>query len=256
MKFIREYVYPRLILDFVTFYPPLMLLGVLAAGLSLNFEVLLGFIINYSLLVIAFVYNDFVDRKEDEGLRFKPMGFIEHIKHNLSLENQDEGTKRFVNPFVKEKNIALGLTSIFLLSIISILLTIYISDSFMLLGLVISNIIVGFFYSGFYIRLKGLPILDLLSHAYLLAGIQLMFFMAYDSAELNIFSWMILVGAIIYSFGGDLWNEIRDFYIDQQHGIKNSANLFGEKLTNLMSKLFAISGIVIALVGVAGKIWG
>jgi 4-hydroxybenzoate polyprenyltransferase len=105
------------------------------------------------------------------------------------------------------------------------------------------SLVLGVFYSA-YLRLKNRAFFDLLSHCWLLAGLQTLtgFFSFSDFAnEKLIFPLGFVLCVSMY---GELFNELRDFEGDKRAGLKHTAIVLGEKTTHvLMLILLAIGGI-------------
>jgi len=258
MKILKTYLIPRFILDFITFYPVLMILGPLAAGLVLDGTLLLGMLINFFMLVFAFLINDVEDRDDDAKDEYRGLSIKEHVLLNLGTVTQEElakdtdtdrSFKRFKNPFAESKrNRLVGYISLFLLVMISLLLSYTISLSVFLVAL--SNIFVGILYSWKKLRLKSLPLLDVLSHAYLLATVQILYFLAYPRAVFTETSVLILIGVTLFSIGGDLSNEVRDYASDREAKLHNTASLLKERNAKIVAVLCNFLGIGIVALGI------
>jgi 4-hydroxybenzoate polyprenyltransferase len=126
-----------------------------------------------------------------------------------------------------------------------------------LMGII--TLILGFLYSWKPIRLKSTPILDMLSHGMMLAGLQfLAAFYAFTPSEFNrwIFPFIFMVGISIY---GELFNEVRDLEGDRKAGVHHTANLLGRKITTWlmfgMLSLGIIGGIFTFFVIRLTPIW-
>lgn len=257
MKLFTKYIYPRLMLDMITFYPPLMVIGWYAAGKIFDLNILVGVIANYLFLVIAFVYNDIKDREDDAGLKYQRLSFTEHVKSNLGLFKTNVGYKRFVNPFSNSDNqnrILTGYSFLIFIGILSILLSFFAGGIWTSLQAA-SMILVGVLYSGGGLRLKSVPIVDLISHSYILAGGQVLYFLTFESANLGLFSLLTFFGVTIYSIGGDLENEYRDFVEDRNAGITNTSSIMGEQLTYRSSQIIRSIGILLVLIAIVIRLF-
>ena len=133
--------------------------------------------------------------------------------------------------------------------IAAIFLNVYISfKSGSMLPLIFGILIlfIDFIYSYRMIRLKKYPLLDLLTHSYMLAGGQ--FLVTYFAYQ-RVISPIALAGLLIVvsiSMYGELENELKDYAIDLRTGIKTSAVSFGKNL----SKIFQFIFIGIAIISV------
>ena len=252
MKLLKDYIFPRLILDILTFYVFLVIVAVIAARLSVSIEVAIGLLINYLMLAFAFIYNDLKDREDDEKSPFKNFSVIEHLQIIFGVKLQ-EGYKRFRNPFVGDEWVRTGYTIIAAIFALSLVAS-YLLGGHLFLAIAFSNLIIGLLYSGGFVRLKKYPIVDIFSHAYLLAGVQIIFFFAYEEAVLDIKSYSLLFSIFIFSMAGDLANEYRDFKEDQETGLKNTASFLGKKNTKIMGQLLQYFSLAVSVVLLASVI--
>ena len=114
-----------------------------------------------------------------------------------------------------------------------------------------SIVFVGFLYSWKKLRLKGIPILDVLSHSYFLGGALLLSgFFAATQPTFKVLIPFVLVSLV--SVAGDLRNGVRDFVVDREVDLKNTAGLLGiaksKRIINLITALSLI-GIGIFYLG-------
>jgi 4-hydroxybenzoate polyprenyltransferase len=89
----------------------------------------------------------------------------------------------------------------------------------------------GFFYSWRGVRFKNLPIIDMLSHCMMLAGLQyLAAYFAFNLASFDrwFFPFMFVTCVSLY---GELFNEIRDLDGDLKAGLRHTAAVLGPKPT-------------------------
>jgi 4-hydroxybenzoate polyprenyltransferase len=105
---------------------------------------------------------------------------------------------------------------------------------------------IGYLYSWRRIRLKSIPVADLVSHALMLAGLQFLaayFTFGYGPAWQWVFPLTFVVAISLY---GQLFNELRDFEGDLKAGVTHTASLLGRRAAHfLMMTLFCI-GVVSA----------
>lgn len=257
MKTFREYIYPRLFLDMLPFYPLLMVLGWLASGATVDYAFVLGLVANYIMLMFAFLINDIEDRADDARSQFKSLGTIRHVLYIFGLykptEKADPQTglpyRRFNNLFSSNYlTVSQGYSALLLMGAISFGLS-HLAGGWPVSLVALSNIGIGLLYSLKSVRLKSVILADVLSHAYLLAGAQILYFMLYPSAELNAGSWILFAGGYLFSLAGDLDNEYRDFDEDRAAGIRNTSLLLGKERTNAMAKLIKVLSILICVGG-------
>lgn len=102
-------------------------------------------------------------------------------------------------------------------------------------------LVIGFFYSWRPVRLKTIPFLDMLSHCFMLAGLQ--FMAAYYTFEPKepgrwLFPFLFIIAISLY---GQLFNELRDLDEDIKAGLTHTASLLGARITFwLMMGIFSV----------------
>ena len=112
----------------------------------------------------------------------------------------------------------------------------------------ITSLVLAGLYSWRLLRLKSIPVIDLISHGLMLAGLQLLcaYFAInpYAGFDANWIAPFLFVVCI--SIRGQLFNQIRDFECDQKAGLKHTTSLVGIRTANiLMSALLIIAGIML-----------
>ena len=87
------------------------------------------------------------------------------------------------------------------------------------------TLLVGFLYSYKPVRLKSIPFLDLLSHGFFLGSAQ--FLLPAIAMSIPITPAFIAAAASFYfmSIFGDIRNEIRDYVVDRETNIRNTASI-------------------------------
>ena len=109
-----------------------------------------------------------------------------------------------------------------------------------------TSLAIGYLYSWRRVRLKTIPVADLISHALMLAGLQ---FLAayYTFGRGPDWQWVFpLTFVVAISLYGQLFNELRDFEFDLKAGLTHTASLLGPRAAHLlMMTLFGI-GVVAA----------
>lgn len=245
---LKEYLWPRFVVDFISFLPVLMIFGIIAARLEVNGFVLLGILVNYLLLIFSFGFNDIEDREDDRGVKYAYLPFMKHIYLSLGWYKKD-GYKRFKNPFawdiISPKT---GYIILTLVALVSMAISYHVGGIPVLL-VAFANIFLGIIYSGGYLRLKGKPVVDLISHSLLLAAVQVIYFLAYPEVNIDIYSIMIVIGVTISSAGGALENQYRDFKEDMDADLHNTASLLGRDLTKKFSVTLVALGAILSVIG-------
>jgi 4-hydroxybenzoate polyprenyltransferase len=106
----------------------------------------------------------------------------------------------------------------------------------------IACLAIGLLYSWRVVRLKRIPIIDLISHGLLLAGLQ--FLCAYFTFAPNgggdwIAPFIFIVAISLY---GELFNEVRDLEGDLKAGVTHTAAMVGERAAHVMMYLLLATG--------------
>lgn len=130
-----------------------------------------------------------------------------------------------------------------------IALTLYAFVGTSALGAGIAVIVTGFFYSWKPVRLKSVAWIDFISHQYFLAsGLALASYFAFSHFDSGVI--LPLIGSGLVSSAGDLYNELRDFVVDKKAGLKNTAQLLGERSTSTLRIVFTILGALAIIAAV------
>jgi 4-hydroxybenzoate polyprenyltransferase len=113
-------------------------------------------------------------------------------------------------------------------------------------GVGLTVILLGSLYSWRPVRLKSVPVADLITHGYAGAAGQILFFAFLDGATRDITTLLIAAGAFVFSMGGDLYNEIRDWDVDRDVGLANTAGVLGyERAKLLMIGCYAVGVLTV-----------
>lgn len=254
MRLIRQYIIPRLGVDIVVFYLILMVVGIVAARVNIEINLAWAFIANYLILVFAFIINDIEDWEEDAKASYAPQTWADNVRLSLGFPlkgTYPENSKRFLNPFGhKLVSPTVGYLYCVNIALLSLICS-YLVGGTSTVICAATILIVGFLYSSRLVRLKSQPVLDILSHAYLLAGAQILFFLTLPQARLDWVSWLLVAIMFVGSVAGDLRNEIRDLEADRVAGIKNTSMIIGEQNSALLSTVMHWFSVIagIAVVG-------
>lgn len=116
-----------------------------------------------------------------------------------------------------------------ILALISFIIFIYFGLWTTIIGLV--ALLTGFLYSYKRIRLKSVPILDIISHALFLGSFQVLTVSLAHRNPPNLSVYALTILIFLYSAFGDINNEIRDFEVDKKTKINNTAQLLNLKRT-------------------------
>ena len=201
-----------------------------AVRLPIDTNLVLAILVNYLMYAFAFLYNDIEDRIEDA---------------------QSPG-KRFKNPFgYKTLPLWSGYVTLVVIAVVSLGVSYYIGSN-MVAAIAFSNLVAGLIYSMKGLRLKDYLIIDIATHGYLLAGVTMLYFMALPGAIVNTSTWLFLIALCLFSAGGDLLNERRDFEDDRNAGLRNTASFLGKQNTKYAQWLFWGVALIVGIIGMAG----
>jgi len=109
-------------------------------------------------------------------------------------------------------------------------------------------LLLAFLYSWRPVRLKAIPVADLVSHALMLAGLQ--FAAAYVTFNLTPgprFFWPLAMALAISAYG-ELFNELRDLEGDRKAGVTHTASLLGAEAARQLAAVCALIGLFAAFV--------
>lgn len=92
------------------------------------------------------------------------------------------------------------------------------------------NLSLSFLYSWRRARLKAWPLVDVLAHLLMLSSLLFLAgYFAHDHAPG--LAWWVAVGVGFISAYGQLYNQLRDFALDQLAGLHNTAHVLGPRWT-------------------------
>jgi 4-hydroxybenzoate polyprenyltransferase len=111
----------------------------------------------------------------------------------------------------------------------------------------LSCLAIAYLYSVRSIRLKAIPVADLVSHALMLAGLQ--FLSGYLTfAGGPAWEWVLPISFVMaISLYGQLYNQLRDLEGDQLAGVTHTASLLGSRAAHLLMMLWFVLGVVAAI---------
>ncbi len=105
----------------------------------------------------------------------------------------------------------------------------------------------GFLYSWRGVRFKNMPIVDMLSHCMMLAGLQyLSAYFAFTPTTFDRWFFPFLFVTCI-SLYGELFNEIRDLDGDLEAGLQHTAAVLGARPTYWLMMTVLVAGIISAV---------
>jgi len=183
-----------------------------------SYNTIIIFLANVFLTASGFIINDLEDAEDDYH-------DLEKRKRNPIANNE----------LTKKQGYLIGFSFLFIG--LSLLLTI--SYLVFLVGLVLIS--VGIVYSWKPIRLKSIPIIDLISHSISLGILQFSTtYLTFRSFGLQFISLLMII--IPFSVAIDILQEVRDFSVDKKAKINNTIQKFGRFNP---TKFFVILGTII-----------
>lgn len=217
------------ILEVFDFTLALTLLGVLFSQGWLGTRLIAVLFANFLAMTYAFMINDVEDAEEDSQ---NPKKKKRNPLCNGSLTRQE------------------GLLVSNITLVISFLLYLYIAIQtgftlVLILGII--TLAVSFLYSWRKVRLKAIPIVDVITHMFMLSGsIFLTSYYSY-SPTLTTIPLIAFVSMILISAYGQLENEVRDFDTDKKTGIKTFATIVGIQAARFIRNAFLFIAILFVL---------
>ncbi len=204
--------------EYVWFVPVTTLLGAAVGGGSFGWRLVGVLVANWLAVAFAFMIND-VEDAPDDALNPAKIG-----RNPVSAGDISARSARILSFLVA--GVAAGL--------------------YAWLGLVpflvgAACLALAFLYSARAVRLKAIPIVDLVSHTLMLAGLQFLTgYLAFEGGRL----WLMpfpLACVLAISLYGQLFNEVRDLKGDIEAGVTHTAYFLGSRAaTILMMVLFAV----------------
>ncbi|SRR5260221_7712736 len=206
------------------FFPILGILSVFGTRSTINIATIVTLICMLFLFLSAFIINDINDADDDAM----------------------DPKKALRNPIsAKILTLEEAYNFFFLISLIGLVPLLFVSINSFIVGLAI--FIVGYLYSAKPIRLKARVLLDILSHGFFLAAAQIIMFSQLPGSVLDKATITMAIAVYIFSMGGDLYNESRDWEVDRLSGLKNTSHYLGFKTTRILSISFYVLGVALVV---------
>ncbi len=203
--------------EHVPFTLPLTIVGALLAtepqAASVDWRLLAVLLANVLTMSFAFAIND-VEDSPDDALDPKKKA------HNVISSGL----------LSRRQGLAIAY-SFFLLALLF-----YAAAGVLTLLLGALTLALSYLYSAHPFRLKAKPISDVLSHALMLSGLLVANgYFAYDSEPGAV--WLVFGAATAFSAYGQFYNQLEDYELDKQAGLRNTAVLLGKGGTALLGNL-------------------
>jgi 4-hydroxybenzoate polyprenyltransferase len=199
-------------------------LGVAASGGSFGWQMILVLLANWLAVGFAFMFNDAEDAPDDA---LTPEKAARNPVTNGTLTLREAYIASF------------GVAALATLA--------YLPLGWLPTVCGVLCILFGHLYSWRRLRLKSVPILDVLSHGFMLASLQMLaaFFTFTDTLNTALIAPMISMTCA--SFYGQLYNELRDLEGDRAAGVHHTASLLGSKITQTLAHSLLILSILAGL---------
>jgi len=169
-----------------------------------TYKTIIVFLANFFLTASIFVINDVEDAEDDY--------------HDLKKRKRNSIANGELN---KKQGYLVGFSFLFL----GLFLLLNISYLVFLVAIILTP--VGIFYSWRLIRLKSIPVIDVISHSICLGVLQLStMYLTFYSSALQFISLLIMI--IPYSIMIEITQELRDFEVDKKTKISNTVQKFGK----------------------------
>ena len=198
--------------EHVLFVTVTTLLGVQFAGEALDARLFLVLTANWLAVAFAFMIND-VEDAPDDAL-------------NPAKQARNPIAARTLSPlqgYAASTLAALAAASVYA----------FLNPTAFRLG--IACLVLGVLYSWRPVRLKRIPLIDIVSHSLLLAGLQLLCAYFAFAPQGDVRRWLppfVFVTAI--SAYGQLFNEVRDLDFDRKACLTHTAAVFGPRIAQLL----------------------
>jgi 4-hydroxybenzoate polyprenyltransferase len=129
----------------------------------------------------------------------------------------------------------------FLLLVVGLSLLLLISVQVFLTGLALA--VVGFFYSWRRLRLKSVPVLDLVSHVFFLGALQfLITYLSFRPLEWFVVPFLMVI--IPSSMINEMLHEMSDFEVDSLTGVTNTIQSLGRSDVDRLLALLVLISVV------------
>ncbi|HYO87154.1 MAG TPA: prenyltransferase [Candidatus Limnocylindrales bacterium] len=224
--------------EYVGFVIPLTVLGALMAvqqgGGVLDWRLIPVTLANVLVVAYAFIINDIEDAPDD------------------ALEE----SRRNRNPVSAGRiSVRAGYASLVVVAILTLLLFAAGGPYVLFIGTI--TLIISHLYSWRRVRLKAWAVTDIVSHSLMLSGLLFLAgYFIYDNAPGVV--WFAALGVTLFSSYGQLYNQLRDFDVDKEAGLKNTAVLLGESGARILMYVMvalAAGSLLLAIIGGAFPLW-
>ncbi len=224
--------------EYIGFVIPLTVLGALMAvqqgGGALDWRLIPVTVANILVVAYAFIINDIEDAPDD------------------ALEE----SRRNRNPVSAGRiSVQAGYASLVVVAVLTLLLFALGGPYVLLIGAI--TLVISHLYSWRRVRLKAWPVTDIVSHSLMLSGLLFLAgYFIYDIAPGIV--WFVALGVTLFSSYGQLYNQLRDFDVDKEAGLHNTAIMLGKRGARILMYIMvalAAGSLLLAIIGGAFPLW-
>lgn len=221
--------------EYVGFVIPLTVLGALMAiqqgGGALDWRLITVTLANILVVAYAFIINDIEDAPDDA---------LEESRRNRNPVSAGR-----ISP--RTGRISLGIVAFFTL------LLFYAGGPYALfIGAI--TLLISHFYSWRRVRLKAWAVTDIVSHSLMLSGLLFLAgYFIYDYSPGVV--WLVALGVTLFSSYGQLYNQLRDYAVDKEAGLRNTAVLLGERRARFLMYLMVVLALASLILAIAGGVF-
>jgi 4-hydroxybenzoate polyprenyltransferase len=220
--------------EHIPFTVPATLLGIdMAAGSGLTLDWRIPVVMTANILAVAFAFmvNDLEDAPDDAR---------EDTRAARNVITCGEITPRA------------GRLASALVAALALALFAALSRETFTVG--ISTLTLGVLYSWRGVRLKALPVLDVISHALMLSSLLFLAgYLVYDDTPGR--AWLVTLVVGMVSAYGQLYNQLRDYQMDRAAGLRNTASFLGSRGTQIIMYACLIGAALCFFVTVLLGLW-
>ena len=153
------------------------------------------------------------------------------------------------NPIASgEVTLRTGYRTYYLLTVFALFL--YFLSGIIILFISLIMMVLSHLYSWRPVRLKALPVVDILSHSLLLGGfLAISGYLVYSGSPGK--AWWVIASATFGSVYGQFYNQLRDYNMDKAAGLFNTAIMLGPKNTKRIMYVticMAVFCLIVAIV--------
>lgn len=221
--------------EHVAFVIPLTLLGSLLAvylnKISLDWRLFAIIAANIIAVSCGFMINDIEDAPDD-------------------ARDPDRAAR---NPIASgEVPVSMGYRTYYILTAFALFL--YFLSGIIILLISLIMMVLSHLYSWRPVRLKALPIVDILSHSVLLGGfLAISGYLAYSGNPGK--AWWVIASATFGSVYGQFYNQLRDYDMDKAAGLYNTAIMLGPANTKRIMYVTICMAVFCLIVAIVAQVF-